>query len=385
MSSDSMRRQVVRRNSHISKLQVNRLNPATDSLYSGIASGAQGQSYPIAICGDARILPLASETVDLIFTSPPYWRKRDYKLTNQIGNEASPKDYVASIITALKEWRRVLKPTGSIFLNLGDTYRNKKLIDVPGLVTLAAQDDKWIFRNRIIWAKLTGMPDPAKDRLANRHEYIFHFTKTQNYYYDLFGYAEKYGNGSNPGDVWLINPGRNLTNHLAPFPEELVERILTLACPKEVCLYCKQPRRRIVRRTGSLNPDRPQARRAMELAQQVGLTDRHIEAIRATGISDAGKAIHFQTGAGRNSLEVMRLALEAKELLGGYFREFTFPQKESAGWTRCKCKKGFTSGVVLDPFMGAGTTLKVAQRMGCSAIGVDLQVPAEFLNPLNSS
>ena len=335
--------------------------------------------FAAAICGDARRLELSDRSVDIIVTSPPYWRKRDYKVAGQIGQERVPELYVEAMVEALREWRRVLRPTGSVFLNIGDTYHKQTLLDLPGRVADAARLDRWTVRNRIIWVKNTGMPDPAKNRLASRYEHIIHLTPgRRSYYYDLFGYSEKYGNGANPGDVWVIEPGMNKSDHLAPFPEEIVDRILTLACPARVCVSCGTPRTRRVRRTAELNLDRPQARRALEIAEEKGLTPAHIAAIQATGISDAGKAKRFQTGTTQNSAEVRRLAAVAKAALGGYFREFTFPRRRSAGWSRCECRQGFMPGVVLDPFMGTGTTPKVALRKGLSSIGVDLSL--ESLN-----
>lgn len=272
----------------------------------------------------------------------------------------------------------MLKPSGSIFLNIGDTYFNRCLAGVPGRLEAAAADDGWILRNRIIWAKEAGMPEPAKNRLANRHEYIFHWTKSHNYYYDLVGYSGKYGNGANPGDVWTVGLRRDKSQHLAPFPDELVERAITLACPSEVCPSCGHVRSRIFQRTAKLDPSRPQARRAMELAQSAGLTPAHIAAVQATGISDAGKALRVQTGTGKNAIDVQRLAAEAKAVLGGYFREFTFAKKETVGWTKCECKKGFQQGIVLDPFAGTGTTLRVASAMGRIGVGVDLAASESF-------
>jgi len=108
------------------------------------------------------------------------------------------------------------------------------------------------------------------------------------------------------------------------------------------------------------------------LASEKGLTPDHIAAIQATGISDAGKARLTQNGTDRNADRIRRLAVEAKQMLGGYFREFTFAKKRSVGWTKCACNVDFVPGVVLDPFSGTGTTLDVAVRMGRSAIGVDL-------------
>jgi DNA modification methylase len=327
------------------------------------------------LCQDARNIALKSKSVDLILTSPAYWRKRDYKVDGQIGQEKTGDDFIKEFTKVFRQFKRILKPTGSLFLNVGDTYDNRSLADIPSRLMIAAKKIGFILRNRIIWVKTNGVPDPASNRLANRHEFIFHLVLGNNYYYDLPAYAERFGNGSNPGDVWNLSPSRNNSNHLAPFPTELVERILTLAAPPQVCGKCGKPFRREWRRTSQLNPNRPQAIRAMEIAKEKGLTNEHISAIQATGISDAGKALHFQTGAGRNSVKVQELAKEAKEILGGYFREFTFAKREAGEWARdCNCKASSKPGVVFDGFVGSGTTLRVALEEGFSAIGSDLKI-----------
>lgn len=322
--------------------------------------------------GDARSIPIEDDCVDLVTTSPPYWKKRDYGVEGQIGQEPTYQAYVDAMVECLREWRRVLRSTGSVFLNIGDSFHSRSLLGIPGRVEMAAADDGWIVRNRIIWAKAGGMPDPAQNRLANRHEYIIHLTLGHDYYYDLFGYSRAIGNGANPGDVWRINPRRHMGDHLAPFPTEIAERAILLACPERVCSKCGTPRRRIVERTTELDPSRPQARRAMEIAKAADLTKEHLRAVQATGVSDAGKALKTQNGTGRNAEHVKALAAEAKEVLGGYFREFTFAKRVTTGWTACGCRKRFEPGVVLDPFMGTGTTLDTAHEMGRSAIGIDL-------------
>ena len=179
------------------------------------------------------------------------------------------------------------------------------------------------------------------------------------------------GNGANPGDVWRINPERNMGKHLAPYPKELVRRAILLGCPPQTCSVCGRPRVRVLERTDQLDSSRPQARRAMELARQHGLTKEHIRAVQATGVSDVGKATQYQNGTGRNSASVQKLAAEAKQALGGYFREFTFAKKETVGWTDCG-HNAPRRGVVLDPFVGTGTTLEVANAMEMDAVGVDL-------------
>lgn len=324
------------------------------------------------IIGDARAVPLNPLEADLIVTSPPYWQKRDYGVSGQIGQEDTVSDYIDTMIECMEGWRGIIPEWGSVFINVGDTYHNGSLAGVPARLEIAAQEAGWILRNRIIWVKDAGMPDPAKDRLKSRYEPIFHFVKSKGYYYDQFRYAEKYGNGTGPVDTWSVGLRRDVSNHLAPYPLELVDRMLTLACPEQVCTCCGKPRRRLVRRTSELDLNRPQARRAVELAKQSGLTEAHIAAIQATGISDTGKAAQVQTGTGRNSEAVKKLAAEAKAALGGYFREFTFAKRSSDGWSDCGCKASFRPGIVLDPFMGTGTTLRAAAAVGRSGIGVDL-------------
>lgn len=330
------------------------------------------------VAGDARDTGLKNDSVDLIVTSPPYWQKRDYGHPDQIGQEPTPDAFVASMMDCLDEWKRVLRPSGSIFLNVGDTYFKRSLVGIPGRIEASAVDNGWAIRNRIIWSKTGGMPEPARNRLAVRHEYIIHLTYRPNYFYDLTAYQKYLGVSANPGDVWQIEPERNMSRHLAPFPREIVRRAIHLACPAQYCKTCGIPRKRVEQRTAQLDPNRPQARRAMELAEEHGLTPEHIRAIQATGVSDVGKATKFQNGTGRNSQEVQRLAAEAKAVLGGYFREYTFAKRETVGWLDCGHETP-ARGVVLDPFVGTGTTLTVANELGRDAIGVDLKPMIEKL------
>ena len=116
----------------------------------------------------------------------------------------------------------------------------------------------------------------------------------------------------------------------------------------------------------------------MQLAEEHGLTEKHFAAIRAVGISDAGKGRQLQSGASRNAERVQTLAQHAKKKLGGYFREFTFAPKRHVGWDGCNCEVPTMPGTVLDPFMGSGTTLLVAQGLRRNAIGVDLVVSEEM-------
>lgn len=330
---------------------------------------------------DATNIPIPNDSADLVFTSPPYWQKRDYEHIDQIGQETTVDGYIRSLIECFAEWERVLRPTGSIMLNIGDSYRNKSRAGVPWRLAQAARDHGWRVRSEIVWQKPNGMPTPADDRFKNRHEYIFQFTpKSGNHYFDQFGFEEVYDEAV---DVWEVSHD-NQDLHLAPFPEELVERALVAACPPTVCKSCGEPRERIVEKSVTqLNPDRPQARRAMERYEQSDLTKKHLRAVQATGISDIGKGKQVQNGSGENSEEVVRLAREAKEVLGGYFREFTFPIKTTTGWTSCNCDdKETVPGMVVDPFAGSGTTIEVAEQLGFSAVGTDIKITDDIRDAL---
>lgn len=312
------------------------------------------------------------DSVDLIVTSPPYWQKRDYDINDQLGQEDSAQEYVENLVTALDNWRIFLRSSGSIFLNIGDTYNRRSITGIPGMFVQEAREDGWIVRNEIIWKKKNGVPSSAKDRLVNRHESIFHIVDSRNYFYDLHGYSEAYSDSSN--DVWEIAHDRNTGDHLAPFPKDLVRRVVTLGCPPAVCPKCGHTvERKLMRDPINLDTSRPQARRALEIYNESDTLDkRHLYAIQKVGISDAGKAKKFQDGAGKNSEDVQELADEAKRVLGGYFREFTFPKPTTEGWTDCDCNVDKQAGMVMDPFAGSGTTLEVSTELGYRAVGVDL-------------
>ena len=153
-----------------------------------------------------------------IVTSPPYFGLRDYGEDGQIGAEASVGEYVARMVGLFRELRRVLADDGTLWMNLGDSYsgdgrtgRNdaawkggpermanatsrdlpaKNLIGIPWRVALALQDDGWILRSDIIWAKPNPMPESVTDRPTKSHEYLFLFAKSPRYYFDAEAIAE---------------------------------------------------------------------------------------------------------------------------------------------------------------------------------------------------
>lgn len=316
--------------------------------------------------------------IDLIVTSPPYWQKRDYGVSNQLGQESTLDEYASNLGIVLGYAKDALEAHGSIFLNVGDTIRRGEFQGVPGAVEYEARKQGLQVRNRITWTKTHGIPESSQKRLASRSEVILHLTKSPRYYYDLHGYSNTYGSGANPGDVWQMKHQPKAGNHLAPFPDELVARSITLAAPLLVDVESGKPVERVIERTLELDESRPQARRALELAEEYGLSEAHLRAVQSVGINDAGKAKGFQASPNGNLPEVIQLAKEAKDALGGYFREFTFAKRATKNWELPEDRSTLRLGRVMDPFAGTGTTLKIAEKMHRSSIGFDLKKWSEL-------
>lgn len=313
---------------------------------------------------------------DTIVTSPPYWQRRDYNHPDQLGQEKTPEEFVAILATTVASWGQWLAPHGSVFVNLADTHNDGFLVGTPMLFELAMRERGWRVAHRLVWSKPSSVPTPSAQRLASRHETVLQLvpprkSKGPNYYFDRFALIDRIPEAE-IGDVWHVAPSRGQSGHVAPFPAELVRRILLLACPERVCESCGHAHIRQVGPSAILDSQRAQARRAMELFAEKGLTEDHLAAIRAVGISDAGMGKRLQKGAGRNAPRVQQLADEAKAALGGYFREFTFAPKQHLGWEACTCGAPTRPGWMLDPFAGSNTALAAAKELGFRAVGVDL-------------
>ena len=126
---------------------------------------------------------LADSSVDLCVTSPPYYNLRDYQNAGQIGVENTVDDYVENLCKVFDEVYRVLKPTGSCWVNIADTYDKKRLLQVPSRFEIAMSDRKWHLRNEVIWNKPNPQPISSKDRFWSNHEKFFWFVKDVKKYY----------------------------------------------------------------------------------------------------------------------------------------------------------------------------------------------------------
>ena len=163
-----------------------------DELYSYLRSGGV---RTLLIEGDAqRILAMfPDECLDCCVTSPPYWGHRAYA-GGGIGLETTFGQYIDDLLAIVSQVRRVLKPAGSFWLNIGDTYHKESLVGIPWRVAIAMTDKQgWILRNSVIWNKVKGGPDNAKDKLRNVYENVFHFVKSDRYFYDADAIRSKPG------------------------------------------------------------------------------------------------------------------------------------------------------------------------------------------------
>ena len=129
------------------------------------------------------LINIPDNSVDMCVTSPPYYNLRDYKNSGQIGAENTVKDFVENLCKVFDEIHRILKPTGSCWVNIGDTYDKKRLLQVPSRFEIAMCDRGWHLRNEIIWSKPNPQPISSKDRFWSNHEKFFWFVKDVKKYY----------------------------------------------------------------------------------------------------------------------------------------------------------------------------------------------------------
>ena len=142
---------------------------------------------PLFICGPSEkvLQNIPAGSIDFCMTSPPYWGKRQYA-NGGIGLESKPDEYISALLKVFSQVYRVLKPSGSFWLNIGDSYESKRLLGLPWRVAFALMDHQgWILRNDVVWNKVKGGPDNSLDKLRNVHEPVFHFVKqAHGYFYD---------------------------------------------------------------------------------------------------------------------------------------------------------------------------------------------------------
>ncbi len=221
------------------------------------AAPAPGRGSGKLIVGDAltALEGIDDETFQTVVTSPPYWGLRDYGIDGQIGAEPTVDEYVDKLVKLFSQVRRTLRSTGTLWLNIGDSYTSggrtwrqsdsklpargmnyrpatpegmkpKDLIGVPWMLAFALRADGWYLRTDIVWNKPNGNPESVKDRPSRKHEFIFLLTKSERYLYNWE--AVKVPNDKGAGtkarsSVWNVNTSPFPEAHFAVFPPALIE------------------------------------------------------------------------------------------------------------------------------------------------------------------
>lgn len=317
---------------------------------------------------------LDDNSIDCCITSPPYWGLRDYGVPGQIGLEDSLTEYIDEMVHVFKEINRVLKPEGTLWLNLGDSYvgtggdRKKKvknelfqqqqshnptngryerikglkqdnlkpkdLMGIPWRVAFALHSDGWYLRSDIIWSKSNCMPESAVDRPTKSHEYIFLLSKSQRYYYDSEAIKE-------------------------PITDSTLKRL-----SQDIEHQCGSTRANGGNKTnGTMKAVIGKGNSKTFRGGGVYTNGQSFDNSSDTHRESHGNSINA-TGL-RNKRTVWTVA--SSQFSEAHFA--TFPPKLIEPCILAGCPK---DGIVLDPFMGSGTTAMVALQNQRNYIGFEL-------------
>lgn len=342
------------------------------------------------LTGDALFVlrGMAPDSVQCCVTSPPYWGLRDYGAAGQIGIEATPQEYVSKMVEVFREVRRVLKPDGTLWLNLGDSYANdgkcggstggkavagphgrlgpgrgrresglkpKDLVGIPWRVAFALQADGWWLRQEIIWAKPNPLPESVRDRCTKAHEQVFLMTKAERYFFDADAIAE---------------PASESTHaRLAQNVQDQIGSARAHAGGKT-----NGNMKAVARRGGGNRSHKHTAAyEAGDVAHRTkaGLVEFSEKQRKLAGAASGIKAnVNFDASMAimpmkRNKRSVWTIGSEPFK--GAHFA--TFPTGLVIPCVLAGSREGDT---VLDPFGGAGTVGVVADRLGRNAILIEI-------------
>lgn len=331
---------------------------------------------------------LPEDCIDLVMTSPPYWGLRDYQVSGQLGLEPTFEEYISKSLEIYSEIKRVLKPTGSFYLNIGDTYSGsgmghgqtedskdfhnvskqsyyptsnhpvlqskcklpkKSLIGIPWRIALAMIEQGWILRNAIIWRKPNAMPSSVRDRLNSTYEFVFHFVKSQKYYYDLDVIRVPHKTASIKRIKYPMNPyGTKQAGgkvRMTGSSKGDLENVRIKLNPKG-----KNPGDVIMEGIGKYQETKRNIPKGGAHLEYGGLCSRD--------------AKHFHS-SGKNPGDFWEISTQSFK--GQHFA--TYPEKLCEIPIKSSCPDG---GIVLDPFCGSGTTCLMAKKLNKKYIGVDL-------------
>jgi DNA modification methylase len=316
---------------------------------------------PLLILGDALAIlkDIPDASFDFCMTSPPYWGKREYH-TGGIGLEESHTVYISNLLAIFGQVKRVLKPTGSFWLNIGDTYHNKRLLGIPWRIALALMDDQgWILRNSVIWNKIKGGLDNTNDRLGNTHEPIFHFVKNPTgYYYDADAIR------ANPRKTRVVNGAIVSATGVSGVRYKRQIEMSTSLTDEEKATALRDLNGMLARVSLGEIAD---FRMIIRGQQRTTHSDSERVSGRAKELRDRGFYFLKYHPKGSKPSDVWDILPEDTQKRNGHFAPY--PEDLCKIPMLATCPPG---GLVLDPFCGTGTTLSVAQSFERKSAGIDV-------------
>ena len=320
------------------------------------------KSIPFFIQGDALnvLANLPNDCIDCVVTSPPYYMKRQY-LGGGIGLENTYQQYIDNLLAIIGEVYRVLKPTGSFWLNIGDSYKNKQLLNIPYRVAIRMQDEqKWILRNTVVWDKMKGAMSQSKDSLGCEYEPLFHFVKKRSgYYYDSDSVRKRPRSAHVENGAVVSATGVSGVRYRRKIElsTELTEEQRTNAYQAldEVLERIKK---------GELSDFRMVIKGAN---QRVTNGDTTNLSGRAKELQDKGFYFLFYNPNGSMISDVWQIIPEDTQGRKLHFAPFPEDLVKTPIVLTCP-----PNGIVLDPFVGTGTTSYVATQLGRRSIGIDM-------------
>jgi site-specific DNA-methyltransferase (adenine-specific) len=316
---------------------------------------------PLFILGDSfsALQCLPDNSIDFCMTSPPYWAKREYH-NGGIGLELSYQEYISNLADVFKQVYRVLKPTGSFWLNIGDTYQNKKLIGIPWRIALKLTDEQsWTLRNSVIWNKVKGGLDNTSDRLRNVHENIFHFVKTPNgYYYNADAVR------SNPQKAKVVNGAIVSATGVSGvrYKRQIELSTVLSEAEKENALAALDKMLKKINQ-GEIADFR------MIIRGQQRTTHSDSESVSGRAKELKGKGFYFLKyhPNGSKPSDVWDILPEDTQKRLDHFAPYPEDLCKIPILATCP-----PDGIVLDPFCGTGTTMFVAKKLKRKSIGIDI-------------
>ena len=317
---------------------------------------------PCFVLGDSLnvLAHLPNESVDCVITSPPYYMKRQY-LGGGIGLESTYQEYIENLLKVINEIYRVLKSTGSFWLNVGDSYKNKQLLNIPYRIAIRMQDEqKWILRNTVVWDKMKGSMSNSNDSLGSEYEPLFHFVKTKKgYFYDADSVRKKPRSSKIKNGAVVSATGVSGVRYKRKIE---LSTELTDEQRKNAYQALEETLERI--KSGELSDFRMVIKGAN---QRVTNGDTANLSGRAKELQEKGFYFLYYNPNGSMISDVWQIVPEDSQ--GRKLHFAPFPEDLVKTPIILTCPK---NGIVLDPFVGTGTTSYVAAQLGRKSIGIDM-------------